>query len=399
MDHTTGAQPSVGPIWIQLQYQLEGRDELMISSIRIERFRSFNVLRLENLGRVNLIMGANNCGKTTALEAINLLTSQGSTEALVQTIWRRDGTVLPFRRVNQSNYKGSVWPLFYGNDCEADATFELSSSGSNSEACLTGRISDRLQDGSDNLQWSDYGDSGMAFCLEGVPEPCVTEIPIDNSGEITKRALNRTAQRQPNYLQDNPNNVLLRPVELDACDLVSMWNDIVLTPDKERILRILASLDDGIDHITTQFSGETQQDTSPGCGQFVVKYKGISSLLPIESFGSGLWRLFSLALVINYCRNGTLLVDEINTGLDSTSQAIVWRMMLSLVHDLNVQVFATTHDIDCINRLAKEALDPSINSEVVPNVVFSRIESGREEPIQLTPNQILIAAKHCLEIR
>ena len=371
----------------------------MISSIRIERFRRFDVFGLENLGRINLIMGANNCGKTTALEAIHLLTSQASREALAQTIWRRDGAVIPFRRLKQGAYKGSVWPLFNGNDCDLDATFELSSTGTNSGANLTAKINDKLQDGHETLQGPDHEDSDMALCLEGTPEPLVTVIPIDNSGNATKEALNWTTRRQRKHLQDNPKNISLTPAALNASDLVSMWNDIVLTPDKEQILRILASLDDGIDRVAARFSGEIQQDTSPRHGGFVVKHKGVSNLLPIESFGSGMWRLFSLAVAIIYCRNGTLLVDEIDTGLHPKTQSIMWRMLLSMVHDRNVQVFATTHNIDCINRLAKEACNASTDPDHESTVVFHRIEVEREEPVQFTPIQIRIAERNSLEVR
>lgn len=371
----------------------------MISSIRIEGFRRFDVFALENLGQVNLIMGANNCGKTTALEAIHLLTSQASREALAQTIWRRDGSVIPFRRLNQTNYKSNVWSLFYGNDCEPDATFELSSRGLNSEASLTAKISDGPLDGSENPQGIDYEDSDMALCLEGVPKPFVTSIPIDRTGNTTKKALTWTTRRQRKYQQDNPKNLSLAPAALDAFDLVSMWNDIVLTPDEEQVLRILASLDDGIDRIAAQFSSDIQQDTGSSHAGFVVRYKGVPNLLPIESFGSGVWRLFSLAVAIIYCRNGTLLVDEIDTGLHPTAQSIMWRMLLSVACDFGVQVFATTHNIDCINRLAREACNAAADSGSAPNVVFHRIEVGRKDTIQFSPNQIRIAERRSLEVR
>lgn len=371
----------------------------MIWSIRIEGFRRFDVLEVENLGRINVIMGSNNCGKTTVLEAIHLLTSQASTEALAQTLWRRNGTVTPFRRVNQTNYKSSVWPLFHGNARDVDTTFGLSSQSLNSEARLTARVSDRLQSEYDKIQSMDFEDSSMALLLDGDPEPVVTAIPIDCSGNVTKRALDWSGRRQLNHLKNNPKSISLTSSALNAFDLVSMWDDIVLTPDEERVIRILASLDDGIDRIVAQFSGESQSNSGPDHVGFVVKYNGLSSLLPFESFGSGAWRLLSLAVAITHCRNGTLLVDEIDTGLDATAQSIMWRALLSAVYDLNVQVFATTHDIECINILAKEALDAPSRLDVAPSAVFHRIESGREKAVRFKPIQILIAEKHSLEVR
>ena len=52
--------------------------ELRIGTIVIERFRAFRELRIEGLGRVNLITGRNNTGKSSVLEAIRILASDAS---------------------------------------------------------------------------------------------------------------------------------------------------------------------------------------------------------------------------------------------------------------------------------------------------------------------------------
>ena len=49
----------------------------MISSIKIEDYRSFECFEMSGRGRVNLLVRKNNCGKTSVLEAISLLMSSG----------------------------------------------------------------------------------------------------------------------------------------------------------------------------------------------------------------------------------------------------------------------------------------------------------------------------------
>jgi len=46
--------------------------DLILNSLEIQRFRCFRELRIERLGRVNLIVGKNNVGKSTILEALRL---------------------------------------------------------------------------------------------------------------------------------------------------------------------------------------------------------------------------------------------------------------------------------------------------------------------------------------
>jgi hypothetical protein len=49
--------------------------DLILNSLEIQRFRCFRELRIERLGRVNLIVGKNNVGKSTILEALRLFAS------------------------------------------------------------------------------------------------------------------------------------------------------------------------------------------------------------------------------------------------------------------------------------------------------------------------------------
>ena len=49
----------------------------MFESLKIEHFRGFESLELKELARVNLIVGANNSGKTALLEAIQFLCQPG----------------------------------------------------------------------------------------------------------------------------------------------------------------------------------------------------------------------------------------------------------------------------------------------------------------------------------
>ena len=44
--------------------------DLILPSLEIQNFRAFEHLRIERLGRVNLITGKNNVGKTSLLEAV-----------------------------------------------------------------------------------------------------------------------------------------------------------------------------------------------------------------------------------------------------------------------------------------------------------------------------------------
>ena len=46
---------------------------LILDSLKIKNFRAFRHLQIERLGRVNLIVGQNNVGKTCLLDALWLV--------------------------------------------------------------------------------------------------------------------------------------------------------------------------------------------------------------------------------------------------------------------------------------------------------------------------------------
>ncbi len=54
----------------------------MIHSIEIDGYRGFDRFEMNDLGLVNLLVGRNNSGKTSVLEAIYLLTSKGDPTAI-----------------------------------------------------------------------------------------------------------------------------------------------------------------------------------------------------------------------------------------------------------------------------------------------------------------------------
>ena len=61
----------------------------MLKNIKVQAYRGFRELHVESLGRVNLFVGRNNCGKTSILEAAQILASEGNVGVLLRSLRRR----------------------------------------------------------------------------------------------------------------------------------------------------------------------------------------------------------------------------------------------------------------------------------------------------------------------
>src|SRR5436190_8957836 len=62
---------------------------LILNSLEIRNFRCFKHLQIERLGRVNLIVGKNNVGKSSFLEALALYASRGNPRVIWQLLEQR----------------------------------------------------------------------------------------------------------------------------------------------------------------------------------------------------------------------------------------------------------------------------------------------------------------------
>ena len=106
--------------------------------------------------------------------------------------------------------------------------------------------------------------------------------------------------------------------------------------------------------------------------------------------------MLTLALAIVRSRNGVLLVDEIDTGLHHTAMSDMWRLVIRTACRLDVQVFATTQSLDCVNSLADVIAEQDTPSE---SVTIQRIEKERSRSIAYSENEMVVAANRGTEMR
>src|SRR5712692_6723826 len=61
---------------------------LILNSLMIRNFRAFHDLNIEHLDRVNLLVGKNNVGKTSLLEALQMYARRASTPTIISEIMK-----------------------------------------------------------------------------------------------------------------------------------------------------------------------------------------------------------------------------------------------------------------------------------------------------------------------
>ena len=118
--------------------------------------------------------------------------------------------------------------------------------------------------------------------------------------------------------------------------------------------------------------------------------------VPLGSFGDGLRRLLSLSIAMIQSAKGVLLIDEIDTGLHFSVMAKLWRFIIDAARTFDVQVFATTHSLDCLRGMAQLFEDfPEYGTEAS----LQRITTDLQESVTFSAHEIAIAMRQELEVR
>lgn len=264
-----------------------------LDQIHIRNFRLFDSLDIEHVGQVNLITGKNNCGKTTLLEALNILVvheyARFSTGVSLIDVLRNRGDW------NHNDPQKSLIKLFH----ESTSNYLLS-----------------------------VNEFKVSIDLEN---------PLNfiiNQQEIPSYIGHNATMQSTLFLKAN--------FELDG-SAANNWSLIRLTPKEDEVVRILKIIENRIEQVDV----DTAQKSA------FVKLSGIANPVPLKNFGEGMNRLLTIALGLVNAENSLLLIDEIDLGLHHSVQTKLWEIVFSTAKRLNVQVFATTHSKDCVKAFSE----------------------------------------------
>ena len=369
----------------------------MLHTLALSGFRGFESYQLSGLTQVNLLVGKNNCGKTSVLEAIELLVSEGNPRVLYNSLERR-GERGPRRT---RSHMMDVAHIFHGHVCAPGKSFDLSSDKDKGAHKLEVKILALEEVGEEADDWDrdvkrwlqkrtfdpdEDGTPVLGMSIDvGVAASRIL-LPIMEDGTIGIGYGYRRSVR--NGHSGNPVHFLT----LDAFDPASMggmWDTVVKEGLEAEIVSDMKLLEPDLDsiHFLTQ--------AGPG-SSILIGLRNGGNRPPIGTYGDGMRRLLALRLSFVGTANGVLLIDEIDTGLHWTVMEEMWQFVIEVARRLNVQVFATTHSLDCLRGLGSLLGN---RPELEKEVSLQKVTRSLSEAVCLKGDQIRIAAEQEIEVR
>ena len=290
------------------------------SSIEVESYRGISGLVLEDPGRINVIAGVNNAGKTSLLEAIYLLAHQTDEQALLNAIrWRGrvEDEPEPLWLVDQLPRVVRISGRFDRVPCNT-ATFEVD---------VATEPENDVEDQTSFL-------SKLAIeCSYGGHSQSTDVVFFDDRPRRTnfqgQHWLCRSAFTSPFSAN--------RPETLARCN-----KDSLEAGTKQRI----------IDFIRERVDPQLRNiELADRFNRFLVTHEDFDKAPDLASFGEGVRRVFEIGLLFAGVRGGVLLVDEFENAMHTELLVEFTRLVQELAVDLNVQVFLSTHSKEAIDAL------------------------------------------------
>lgn len=295
-----------------------------IKSIEINGFRGIGSLRLDNLQMVNVLLGNNNCGKSSALEAIMMLMGASKPSLALEMNMNRD-----YNKISKEDIR-----LFFHNLSSGSFITVKSVSGDGKIRDLkisyfeseTEKmpISDdgKIQTGEDTFGLKyEYQDGDKAYVSILTVNPNKKEILTDSTEKEKPRT--NTVFVAPRY---NFNN------------FIRHFNQIVTDKEKENVIRVLHNVEPRITDVAV-------------VGDKVMIDIGLDKLMPINVLGDGTRKMFTLITAMYSVRGGILIVDEVDNGLYYKTMITLWRALFKSARIMGVQLFISTHSLDSLRAL------------------------------------------------
>jgi hypothetical protein len=284
-----------------------------LSRIDIKNFRQFNNISIENLGRINLIAGINNSGKTTFLEAVKLLCSLNDSKEFIDLVRRRAKAT--------DDQVEMAWFLEQFPNCRIEGTYN-----EKAVALVVEREQQQLEDMTHYLSTT---------CFDAKFDNAHWTSQVHFFEKYPQRTEGPTSSICPSVFSSPFNGLELEL--LKDCHGKSLKEG-----SKELVIDFIReNIDPGIRNI--------EHDDR---GHFTVIHDKISPNPDISMFGEGLQRIFKIGLLFAGAKDGVLIIDEFENAIHASLLHKVADLLFKLAVMFNVQVFISSHSKECIDAFA-----------------------------------------------
>lgn len=337
-----------------------------LESLTIHQFRGLKNVKLENLGQINVLVGFNNSGKTSVLEAIQIYCNPLDIIVWLGVANQRRPDIILLKKLKIETLQ---W-LFPEHE---------------KSIVITGKGKfpiKKIQVNYKNVEEISFVDiqtyKPLMIEFEGIEDHDIREsrnvvkltIEVyENNDDIIPPEPTRTEEfefRDKYTLNNDLQSPNLKNLFVSAYSHISeqrlsrLLSEVRMQYFKTNVIDLLQQLDHNISDLEIL--------NSPLSGFEVYIQHDHLGLTPVSNLGYGIRRLLYISLIIIQAKGGVLLIDEIESSIHTEALKFSMQWLVKWCKELDIQLFATTHSLEAVDAIL-EVTEPTTD------LVFYRLEN------------------------
>lgn len=367
---------------------------VFLKNFSINQFRGIHGLNVKGLGDINLIVGDNNSGKTSVLEAIMLLRSTSAFSNILNVVRLRDnGFFSPFRLSVFENFLYMFNPESDEKNIEVEGLIGDTSVGIKVSGTIENVLIDmsELRDRHKNAH-AMQGSSVIYDEAEVAEFQGIISSKIDDDVSNEEIRFNEYT-RLTGMRASKPESIEIVYVSPTDHTNGNVFSKVVKNDDyKDIVLHVIKIFDDDIEDILYIKNEQTSRPIE------CLKHKKLG-IMPLATYGDGIKKVLLLANSIASAAGGILLVDEIETAIHARHYDDIFKFVIKACKQFHIQLFATTHSIEAVDGFLATQCDADKENYIEDGEDVIRVVTFRKNVEKNRTDARVLSGKEVFENR
>jgi len=343
-----------------------------LDNLTIHRFRGLRHLTLQDMGQINILVGGNNSGKTSVLEAISTYCRPLDPLEWLNTSWRRE-----IKSSRKSQLDALRWLFPQNSEVSHVDLYEGETYVSSNGAFPVRQLRALYREFEGFSELTDKENSSESQLeideieFDNILRGAELELKVATSFSPEELSVSFKIWENQRFINKKNRSDAMLPVDTVTPfshrieqSQVGLLSEATFHRFKPEVIKLLQVMDSGIINLDILSHGGNRSS-------LYIDHKQVG-ISPLSSFGDGVRRLLFIALTLTKVRGGVLLIDEIETAIHTEALGSSFAWIVQWCKQMNVQLFATTHSLEAIDAI----LDAS-DSET--DLVLYRLEKQESQ--------------------
>jgi AAA15 family ATPase/GTPase len=347
--------------------------------VSIKAFRGIQDLEFYDLGRINLLVGQNNCGKTSVLEAMHVLgnckvngtfpyskrinSQEANNEINIDKNYKIYKHYIPVHSKEQMLFISGYEPLEIESKDESEKMYDGKFTAAYIQYNLAENRIEQRQYTTVNFRNNKFDDLST-FLGDMYPETYENKVHLNSEVELNDyynnnlsyewlKKNNQLIFKKEKWIILKPNSAFGLKSKVQIMDLDDDYKYILQGVSEAIDKGTLPSIVETLHDLDSEITDVDTVDEQVLIYKLEVEGENRNAVVPLEYFGAATIRMLSLLIKLSECENGMLMIDEIDTAMHYTYLEQIWDTLIKGAEKFKVQVFVTTHSDECVKALAE----------------------------------------------